>query len=78
MTHMLDMQTVSPPLLEARDLEIAVPGQSSNKRHIDTQNIVHRFNEYYAAIILFFILEHIRYLPKRQTSNNDCIHLSNL
>ncbi|MBW0475655.1 hypothetical protein O181_015370 [Austropuccinia psidii MF-1] len=25
-THMLDMQTVSPPLLEARDLEIAVPG----------------------------------------------------
>jgi FKBP12-rapamycin complex-associated protein len=27
MTHMLDMQTVSPPLLEARDLEIAVPGQ---------------------------------------------------
>ncbi|KAI9604455.1 hypothetical protein KEM48_000690 [Puccinia striiformis f. sp. tritici PST-130] len=26
MTHMLDMQTVSPPLLEARDLEIAVPG----------------------------------------------------
>ncbi|KAI8458016.1 atypical/PIKK/FRAP protein kinase [Phakopsora pachyrhizi] len=26
LTHMLDMQTVSPPLLEARDLEIAVPG----------------------------------------------------
>lgn len=25
-THMLDMQTVSPPLLTARDLQLAVPG----------------------------------------------------
>lgn len=41
MTHMLDMQTVSPPLLEARDLEIAVPGTyRSGKQVITIKNIV--------------------------------------